>query len=329
MADLTEAPPRPVSAPAGAAAAQPAAPRAAERPAAARSPYAGQVITRTPPWKALTVWDIFFNNMSLGLFLAAALGAALAPAAFGWLTRVAYPLALALLVVDLGLLIFDLGDPLRFHHMLRVFKPSSPMSFGTWSLTGYGILLGIASAGAVLQWPILAGLRAWVPLLPLVEAAAGIAGLLAVIPALGGILYKGVLFSVTSQPGWRDARWLGGYLGNAALLLGSTMLLVLAGIFGQGEARTALQYALLALLALDVVLFSLLYRGIAPAFSARYDIAQKLFFWLTLVGMGWIGPLALLLPGSQGVLTAPPLLLAAALAVLYAVVYLPHAPPRE
>ena len=32
--------------------------------------------------------------------------------------------------------------------------------------------------------------------------------------------YKGVLFSTSSQPGWKDARWLGGYLINSALVLG-------------------------------------------------------------------------------------------------------------
>ena len=33
--------------------------------------------------------------------------------------------------VDLLFLVLDLGDPLRFHYMLRVFKPSAPMSLGT------------------------------------------------------------------------------------------------------------------------------------------------------------------------------------------------------
>ena len=44
------------------------------------------------------------------------------------------------------LLVLDLGDPLRFHHMLRVFKPSSPMSLGTWSLTVYSLPLTLIVA---------------------------------------------------------------------------------------------------------------------------------------------------------------------------------------
>ena len=44
------------------------------------------------------------------------------------------------------MLVLDLGDPLRFHHMLRVFKPSSPMSLGTWSLTAYSLPLTLIVA---------------------------------------------------------------------------------------------------------------------------------------------------------------------------------------
>jgi hypothetical protein len=34
-------------------------------------------------------------------------------------------------------LVHDLGRPARFANMLRVFKVSSPMSVGSWLLSGY------------------------------------------------------------------------------------------------------------------------------------------------------------------------------------------------
>ena len=34
----------------------------------------------------------------------------------------------------------DLGRPARFHHMVRAFRPSSPMSMGTWGLSVFSIL---------------------------------------------------------------------------------------------------------------------------------------------------------------------------------------------
>src|SRR6202022_4958889 len=35
------------------------------------------------------------------------------------------------------LLIPDPGRPERFHHMLRIFKPLSPMNLGAWTLTAF------------------------------------------------------------------------------------------------------------------------------------------------------------------------------------------------
>jgi len=46
-----------------------------------------------------------------------------------------------------GLLISDLGRSKRFVAMLRIVKPSSPMSMGTWCLTAFGNVMGAAVAG--------------------------------------------------------------------------------------------------------------------------------------------------------------------------------------
>ena len=95
--------------------------------------------------------------------MTAATGELMFPAIFGLLARVAYPLALVLLLVDLGCLVGDLGDPLRFHHMLRVFKLGSPMSVGTWCLTIYSLPLTVVAVVSILNWPVLASVRDLVP----------------------------------------------------------------------------------------------------------------------------------------------------------------------
>ncbi|MGY1499065.1 NrfD/PsrC family molybdoenzyme membrane anchor subunit [Streptomyces sp. QTS52] len=46
-------------------------------------------------------------------------------------------------------LVHDLGVPSRFPNMLRVFKPNSPMSVGSWLLAGYGPVAGAASPTSV------------------------------------------------------------------------------------------------------------------------------------------------------------------------------------
>ena len=131
------------------------------------------------------------------------------------MAKAAYPVALVFLLTDLLLLVFDLGDPLRFHHMLRVFKPSSPMSLGTWSLTVYSLPLTLIVAIEAAQ--VLHLLPSGSMALEWVRKSLVVFGLL---PAFGSLAYKGVLFSTSSQPGWKDARWLGGCMANSALTLG-------------------------------------------------------------------------------------------------------------
>jgi hypothetical protein len=43
------------------------------------------------------------------------------------------------------MLVLDLGDPLRFHHTLRMFKPSSPMSLGDLMLIGFSATIGLGA----------------------------------------------------------------------------------------------------------------------------------------------------------------------------------------
>src|SRR6202789_4212077 len=84
-------------------------------------------VTKVPGWHGIIAWDALLNGMATGLFLAAAISELAGPAVFMRAALVACPIPLMLLLVVLGLLVLDLGDPLRFHHMLRVFKPGSPM----------------------------------------------------------------------------------------------------------------------------------------------------------------------------------------------------------
>ena len=44
-----------------------------------------------------------------------------------------------------ALLIADLGRPSRFLNMLRVFKPQSTMSMGSWALSAFSAFAGIST----------------------------------------------------------------------------------------------------------------------------------------------------------------------------------------
>jgi hypothetical protein len=91
-----------------------------------------------------------------------------------------------------ALLISDLGKPLRFLHMLRMLKVTSPMSVGSWILAAFGPATALAA------------LDAWsgaVPA-PLGHAAKTSAALL----GLPLSTYTAALIADTAVPVWHDAR---------------------------------------------------------------------------------------------------------------------------
>jgi formate-dependent nitrite reductase membrane component NrfD len=91
-----------------------------------------------------------------------------------------------------GLLVHDLGRPERFLNMLRVFRPTSPMSVGSWVLAGASTLAGGAA--------FLARRRG---LLRKLGDAAGLGSALLGLPLAG---YTAVLLANTAVPLWQGAR---------------------------------------------------------------------------------------------------------------------------
>src|SRR5205807_2532847 len=98
--------------------------------------------------------------------------------------------------------------------------------------------------------------------------------ILGFLHALGATLYKGVLLSTTAQPGWKDARWLGGYLANSGLLLGSAELLALSVLLGQERATAILRITLGLLLVLNVIPLALLLMDLRPTLTRIYRRGQ-------------------------------------------------------
>jgi hypothetical protein len=281
--------------------------------------YENMPVTKVPGWHGIIAWDALLNGMATGLFLAAAISEFAAPAVFVRVAKVAYPVAFVLLIVDLGLLVLDLGDPLRFHHMLRVFKPSSPMSLGTWCLTIFSLPLTAAAALSVLaevgsdfEWA---------------RIAAVVVGLL---PGFGSAAYKGVLLSTNAQPGWKDARWMGGYLTNSALLMGCAELLVLSALMGQTQAVAILRIAVIVLLVLNVIPLSLLFADLRPAHARLYTRAQQWRVGALIAALTLI-PLALMLLNGDllFILAAVILLLAQSWLIRFVYVKIPHTSPLE
>lgn len=128
-------------------------------------------------------------------------------------------------VLSTVLLIHDLGRPARFLNMLRVFRPSSAMSMGSWVLAASS-----AAAGAAAVLPRL-GLRRLADLAGLGSGA--------LAPALG--TYTAVLVADTAVPVWQATRRSTPALFAASGLLAATSALEL---LDHGERDAALLHRL-------------------------------------------------------------------------------------
>lgn len=194
--------------------------------------YYGRPIIKAPVWKVPDVPGY--------LYLGGMAGVSAGLAAIGDLTgrpelrRVGRYASAGGAVVSVVALVHDLGRPTRFLNMLRVIKPTSPLSVGTWILSPFGALAGAAAASE------LTGVA------PLLGRAAGI-GAGAIGPAL--TTYTAVLFSDTAVPAWHEAyRELPFVFAGSALASGGGVGLLAGGDTGPAR-RVAVAGAALELVA--------------------------------------------------------------------------------
>jgi formate-dependent nitrite reductase membrane component NrfD len=156
-------------------------------PPAEFSSYYGKPIVKEPTWAALDIAGYLFLGGLAGASSTLAAGAELTGR-----PGLARPLKLgAAGAISLSLLalVHDLGRPERFLNMLRVFKPTSPMSVGVWILSAYAPAAVAAAAGELIE-----GLR------PL--GRAGTVGAAVLGPAVAS--YTGVLIADTATPAWHE-----------------------------------------------------------------------------------------------------------------------------
>jgi formate-dependent nitrite reductase membrane component NrfD len=137
------------------------------------------------------------------------------------------------ILASLYFLVADLGRPERFHHMLRVAKPSSPMSMGTWILSAYGPGSGVAAIAELMPRRLR---RMWLG--RLVDVLARPAGLWAAATAPGVASYTAVLLSQTAVPAWREAHpYLPFVFTGSAAASGGGLGMLLAPMSQSGPAR--------------------------------------------------------------------------------------------
>lgn len=268
--------------------------------------YYGQPMIKRPTWKWFIPLYMFVGGVAGGAALIGGLADLLGGKRHRGTVRRARWIALVGAMISPLLLILDLGRPARFHHMLRVLKITSPLSVGTWILSGFGLVSGVLAAKQAAEDNFI--LRRESALGRLARAVPG--GPLAVLHVvlglgLGG--YTGVLLAATAVPLWFAGGLLLGPLFLATAVASGASLLALLALRrgqreeGEEEERARAEVEQVATIATAAQLGLTLAREVAipksiskPLQSGTWGVVYR----VSAVGAGILGPLALRLPAQ-------------------------------
>ena len=256
---------------------------------------------RAPDWTWYILFYFFLAGLSGGSYFIAALLRLFGKPQDEGAARVGFYVAFPAFLICPVLLTLDLGQPVRFWHMLvnttpddqgLIFKYWSPMSVGAWVLVIFGAFATVSFVEALVRDGRLAFL-AWA-----VRPLNGFLGKLwVVVGAVLGLFiagYTGVLLAVSNQPIWSDTWALGG-LFLASGLTGSAALLAWL-VHRRSDARGSADIftrmdRIFPVLELALILVFLLLL-ISPG-----TLTKTLAFpWILL----WVVALVGLLPGLAG-----------------------------
>jgi formate-dependent nitrite reductase membrane component NrfD len=194
-------------------------------PRARPDSYYGKPIIKEPVWGARDVGGyLFFGGLAGASAVLAGFAQATGNHRQAQVSKVAAIGAIGLSGVAL---VADLGRPERFLNMLRVFKPTSPMSVGSWLLSGFGGAAAASAACAVTGRLPRAG-------------AAATAG--AAVLGPGVCTYTAALICDTAVPAWHEGHRQMPYLfaGSAASAAGGLGMLATPGHAGLATRFAAL-----------------------------------------------------------------------------------------
>lgn len=162
-------------------------------------------------WTALIWIYLWLAGMAGGAYLAAYAANRFTGGKNETLLKTATIMGIPLAGLGALLLIFELGNPIRFWHLFTQFDVVSPMSMGTWILLAW-IIIAVAM---VASWwfNLLGGLRGFLSTVNAVLAAAL-------------VTYTGVLLAVSSQSLWAGTILLPSLFAVSAVSTGVAILVL-------------------------------------------------------------------------------------------------------
>ena len=271
--------------------------------------YYGQPAIKEPDWGWSVVGYLWVGGIGAGAFVASTLAALRGGRGDRQIAKLGFSVSTIAMGISAPLLISHLGRPERFHHMLRLFKPTSPMNAGVWGMTA---LSGMAFVNAALN---LLGAG------PFTRSLAALAGMPA---ALFVSAYTGVLLGHSSIPLWAASPLLPAVFASSSMATGTAGISLLAELFSVGStsARKRLAGAERIASAVEALALAAWLKETGEFAKPLFEPPLKDMFERGAIGAGIATPLALPSTRSSSFwdLVKPALVLAGGLALRYALV---------
>ena len=252
--------------------------------------YYDYPVVKRPVW----TWEVpvyfWLGGLAGGAFLVSSAADLFGSDEDRRVARDGFAVAAAALLPCAPLLIKDLGRPERFHHMLRIFKPLSPMNLGAWTLAALTPITMARAAAEAGRAGLLPGpLAAMARLLPrpLLNAAGCLLGVV-----LAG--YSGVLLGATNIPLWAKSKLLGGvFMASAASSGVAAVMMTAAARRAPMETLHKLSRLGTVAAAGELVALGAYLRQTGKVADPLVKTTFRIPFWAGAVGLGSILPLVL------------------------------------
>lgn len=195
--------------------------------------YYGQPGLKPAPWDWTVSGYIYLAGLGGAAQILAAIGQVCDRALYRGVIRNARFLATTSSAIGAALLIADLRTPRRWYNMLRILRPTSPMSIGTYILGAFGGFSGLTMLGEMVRGQGRFG--------RLVARAAEFCQFPAALTGAGAATYTASLMSATSTPYWAAVpRQLGASFATASVAAAAAALSLLERLAGRHESARRL-----------------------------------------------------------------------------------------
>lgn len=268
-------------------------------------------------WNLLVVNYLFLAGLSAGAFAISSFATYIGGPHFRRVARIGALVAPWPVAIGVGLLVLDLGRPFAFYNLFLTVQFTSPMSIGSWLLTGF-IFLSLAYAALWLPAPLDNLLRIpnrahwrdfarWTPLAPqTIRRWRALLAALGFPIALGVGIYTGILVgAIPSRPFWNTPMVAQLFLFSAMSAGTATVLLITALLgarheHGYEDERRLLISTDMVLIVLEIFMIIpfLLHHALSTQSSAAsieliLGGEYTAWFWIGVIGLGILLPLAI------------------------------------